>query len=82
MENHETRREFDYDDQLYIPVIFRLPLQTYDWVLLDEAQDTSPARRVIALRCLNPPSDLSTGGRMVAVGDDHQAIYGASLSRV
>jgi superfamily I DNA/RNA helicase len=38
--------------------------------MIDEAQDTNPARRALALRMLAP------GGRLIAVGDPAQAIYG------
>jgi superfamily I DNA/RNA helicase len=42
----------------------------HDWVLVDEAQDTNATRRALALRM------LKRGGRLVAVGDPRQAIYG------
>jgi hypothetical protein len=38
----------------------------YDWVMIDEAQDTNPARRALAAKMLKP------GGRFVAVGDECQ----------
>jgi len=38
--------------------------------LIDEAQDTNATRREMAKRMLKP------GGRLVAVGDPHQAIFG------
>ena len=60
----------DFDDMVYLPLQRRLKLQTYDWVLLDEAQDTNATRRALACKLLAP------GGRMVAVGDPAQAIYG------
>jgi len=60
----------DYDDMLYLPLLWRCKLWQNDWVFVDEAQDTSPARRALAKLALRP------GGRLVAVGDDRQAIYG------
>jgi superfamily I DNA/RNA helicase len=60
----------DFDDMVYLPLQRRLNLQTYNWVLLDEAQDTNATRRALARKLLAP------GGRMVAVGDPAQAIYG------
>jgi superfamily I DNA/RNA helicase len=60
----------DYDDQLYLPVLWRLRLWQNDWVFIDEAQDTNPIRRALAKMALRP------GGRLVAVGDPAQAIYG------
>jgi superfamily I DNA/RNA helicase len=60
----------DFDDMLYAPLVHNARFQTYDWVLVDEAQDTNPARRAMARKL------LKTGGRLIAVGDTHQAIYG------
>ena len=60
----------DFDDMIYSPLIHRVKMYGHDWVLLDEAQDTNAARRALAL------SMLKRGGRLVAVGDRHQAIYG------
>ena len=64
------RNWIDFDDQLYLPVLWRLRLWQNDWVFIDEAQDTNPIRRALAKMVLRP------GGRLVAVGDPNQAIYG------
>lgn len=60
----------DFDDMIYMPLIGNVRLRQYDWVLVDEAQDTNPARRELAKRMLRD------GGRAIFVGDDRQAIYG------
>lgn len=61
----------DYDDQLYLPVVMgEPPPERYDWVIVDEAQDVSPIQRALIRKVLKP------GGRLLAVGDPHQAIYG------
>jgi superfamily I DNA/RNA helicase len=60
----------DFDDMLYIPLLWKLKLWQNDWVFIDEAQDTNPVRRAIAKLALRP------GGRLMAVGDRRQAIYG------
>lgn len=60
----------DFDDMIYSPLIHKARVFEHDWVLIDEAQDTNASRRALALRL------LKRGGRMVAVGDPHQAIYG------
>jgi DNA helicase II / ATP-dependent DNA helicase PcrA len=60
----------DYDDMIYAPLVHKVRLPSYDWVLIDEAQDTNASRRALALGM------LKRGGRLVAVGDEHQAIYG------
>jgi DNA helicase II / ATP-dependent DNA helicase PcrA len=60
----------DFDDQLYMVLKWNLRLWQNDWVFVDEAQDTNPVRRALAKLALRP------GGRLVAVGDPKQAIYG------
>ena len=60
----------DYDDMIYAPLVHNVRLYQHDWVLIDEAQDTNASRRILALRL------LKRNGRLVAVGDRHQAIYG------
>jgi len=60
----------DYDDMVYLPLQRDLRMLQHDWVLIDEAQDTNPTRRALAKKMLKP------GGRLVAVGDPHQAIFG------
>lgn len=63
-------RIVDFDDMIYAPLIHNARFYTYDWVLIDEAQDTNESRRALAMRMLKPT------GRLIAVGDPHQAIYG------
>lgn len=63
----------DMDDMIYLPLARRVnlkPWHKFDWVLIDEAQDTNPARRALAALVMAPRA------RLVAVGDPHQAIYG------
>ena len=60
----------DFDDMIYLPLIRGLKFWKYRWVFIDEAQDTNPARRALVRAMLAP------GGRVVAVGDRHQAVYG------
>jgi DNA helicase-2/ATP-dependent DNA helicase PcrA len=62
----------DFDDMLYLPLLRRLRLTKYDVVFIDEAQDTNPARLMTA------QGMLKAGGRVIAVGDPKQAIYGFS----
>lgn len=60
----------DFDDHLYLPLLWRLRLWQNDFVFIDEAQDVSPVRLALAKLALRP------GGRLVAVGDPKQSIYG------
>lgn len=63
------RGAIDFDDQLWLVERFNLKLDTFDWVLVDECQDTSQIRRAIIRRVMHATS------RLIAVGDDDQAIY-------
>ncbi|HEV8176932.1 MAG TPA: ATP-dependent helicase [Gemmatimonadales bacterium] len=63
-------KEIDFDDMIYGPLVHDLKVWQHDWVFVDEAQDTNPARRALAKKLLKP------GGRAVFVGDSRQAIYG------
>ena len=68
--SNEDLDHIDFDDMVYLPLQRNLRLFQNDWVLVDEAQDTNPTRRALARKMLKP------GGRFVAVGDPHQAIFG------
>lgn len=65
------RETVDFDDMILAPLVHNIRMYPKDWVLIDEAQDTNAARRALALKMLRPQT-----GRLVAVGDDRQAIYG------
>lgn len=60
----------DFDDMVYLPLLLKVRMLQHEWVLIDEAQDTNPTRRELAKRMLRPR------GRLIAVGDPHQAIFG------
>jgi DNA helicase II / ATP-dependent DNA helicase PcrA len=67
--NKDTKR-IDFDDMVYLPLILPVKPFRFQTVIVDEAQDTNPARRQLVALLLAP------GGRVIAVGDQHQAIYG------
>lgn len=60
----------DFDDQMYMPVIARTRFFQNDFLFVDEAQDVNLIQRRM-LRMMLKPS-----GRLIAVGDPCQAIYG------
>ena len=69
--NEESKKgRIDFDDQLYLPLLWKLKLFQNDIVFLDEGQDTNPVRRAIAKLALKP------GGRLATFGDPKQGIYG------
>jgi DNA helicase-2/ATP-dependent DNA helicase PcrA len=63
-------KNIDFSDMIYLPLIRGMKLPQFDWVLVDEAQDTNATRRALAKAMLKP------GGRLLAVGDPRQAIFG------
>lgn len=67
LENLET---FDFDDQLYIPLLKSWDYPPYTNLFVDECQDLSPIQHEM-LRVMH-----NGGSRIIAVGDRHQAIYG------
>lgn len=70
--NEQGDELVDFDDMIYLPLLNNTRFEQYDFVLIDEAQDTNLTRRLMAFRMLKP------NGRLIAVGDDKQAIYGFS----
>jgi len=63
-------RTVDYDDMVWLPVVLGYQPQQFDRVFVDETQDLNASQIALALRACKP------GGRIVAVGDPRQAIYG------
>lgn len=60
----------DFDDMLYFAVKDGILLQKYDYIFVDEAQDTNAIQRAIIRKICHPDS------RVIFVGDPAQAIYG------
>jgi superfamily I DNA/RNA helicase len=71
----------DFDDLLYFAVRDGLVLPKYDFIFVDEAQDTNAIQRAIIRKLFNKsdssnPFASSIPSRLVAIGDPAQAIYG------
>lgn len=64
------RTRIDFDDMLYLVVRFGLKMAQYDWVFVDELQDTNDLQLAIVQKMLKPTS------RFMGVGDPAQSIYG------
>jgi DNA helicase-2/ATP-dependent DNA helicase PcrA len=60
----------DFDDLLYVAVKENLSLPKFDFVFVDEAQDTNAIQRALIRKI------MKSNTRLVAVGDPAQAIYG------
>lgn len=65
--NTET---IDYTDMIWLPNVLNLTTKTnlFDWIFIDEAQDTSIAEQGLVEKC------FKRGTKFVAVGDDYQQI--------
>jgi len=61
----------DFDDMVLFPLVKNIRVKFgKDLIFIDEAQDTSRARRALVKKFLKPR------GRLIVVGDDRQAIMG------
>jgi DNA helicase-2/ATP-dependent DNA helicase PcrA len=61
----------DFDDMIYLPVIMGMkPKSKFDWIFIDECQDMNKAQIALVL------SVKKEQGRIIAVGDRNQSIYG------
>lgn len=58
----------DFDDQIYMSVLFGGRFTKYHTVIVDEAQDLSPMNHLMLQKMV--------GTRLIAIGDPYQAIYG------
>ncbi len=68
-QSSEQKDVLDFDDMIWFPVIHNMRLWQFDRVFVDETQDLNAAQIELAFRACKP------GGRILAVGDDRQAIY-------
>lgn len=62
--------KISFNDMLYIPIFYPHRFPRYKTVIVDERQDLNGLQLEIVSRILLP------GGRVIAAGDERQAIYG------
>lgn len=60
----------DFNDQLYMPWLMNANFEKFDVIFIDEAQDTNKIQLELLRRM------LAKNGRLFAVGDPQQCIYG------
>jgi len=65
----------DFNDMCWLPFVYNLPLGQYDYVYIDERQDLNKSQLVMAKKVCKP-----VGGRIIAVGDENQALYSWRLA--
>lgn len=63
-----------YEDMVWLPSSLDLPVASYDFLCVDEAQDLNKAQLELVMRA------HKSGARGIYVGDHHQAIMGFSAS--
>lgn len=59
----------DFDDMIWIPIVNNFKANSYDWVLVDEAQDLNKSQFELIKKICNDNT------RIIAVGDRQQSIY-------
>jgi DNA helicase II / ATP-dependent DNA helicase PcrA len=60
----------DFDDMIWLPVVLQLETEKLDYLMVDEAQDMNKCQIALIL------SLISDTGRIIAVGDRFQSLYG------
>ena len=67
----------DFDDMKLFPVLYDMKFPKYKWIIVDEAQDCNECdiRLIHKLAENGDPATGSDSTRVIAVGDDKQAIY-------
>lgn len=58
---------YDFDDMIWLPVVNNLPIEKFDTLAVDEAQDLNAVQQAAIVRMQ---------ARTIIVGDRNQAIYG------
>jgi superfamily I DNA/RNA helicase len=67
----DAKNWIDFNDMIYFPVAYKLNLETFDNVFVDECQDLNRVQIEMILHMVKQPN-----GRIIAVGDPAQSIYG------
>jgi len=67
--------KIDFNDMCWFPFVHNLNMGSYDFVFIDERQDLNKSQLVMAKKICNP-----SGGRIIACGDEYQALYSWRLS--
>lgn len=68
-ESNRDFRNIDFADMVYLPLVYDISCIQYDWVIVDEVQDTNVSRKLFIAKI------LKVGGRLLMIGDPQQSIY-------
>ncbi len=66
----EDTRSIDYDDMIWFCATGKVPCKKFDVLFVDETQDLNAAQLEMACK------SIKATGRIIAVGDPNQSIYG------
>jgi DNA helicase-2/ATP-dependent DNA helicase PcrA len=66
-DSNRNYKTIDFDDMIYLPLFFNVAFPKFDWVIVDEAQDTNACRKLMLAKF---------NARLLIIGDSDQAIYG------
>jgi superfamily I DNA/RNA helicase len=67
----EWNKYIDFDDMIFFPVYFNMNTIQYNYLFVDECQDLNRSQIQLVMNLIKKPS-----GRIFAVGDPKQSIYG------
>jgi superfamily I DNA/RNA helicase len=62
----------DFDDQCRFPVLLKMPVNSYDWLIVDEYQDINPAQRLLLEYVIGKQK---AGFPVGILGDEKQSVY-------
>jgi superfamily I DNA/RNA helicase len=51
-DSNRNVKQIDFDDMVYLPILHNLNLIKYDWIIVDEAQDTNVIRKIMVKRMM------------------------------
>ena len=67
---NKSKKEFDFTDMIFRVILDEIDMPKFDFVFVDESQDLSTLQHMIIKKL------IANKGRLIAVGDPRQAIYG------
>lgn len=53
-DSNRNVKQIDFDDMVYLPILHNMDLYKYDWIIVDEAQDTNVIRKIMVKRMMKP----------------------------
>jgi superfamily I DNA/RNA helicase len=68
--SESASRGIDFDDMIWMPNKLNLNCKKYDVIIVDETQDLNTGQVELIMK------SLKKGGRVIAVGDPYQSLYG------